>query len=108
MTMPDDEMLREIRSELKSALNKLESLIASSAPRSANAEEEALVTGPRTEAIEWVLRKRGTTSMRPVEIWAALQRLGRDDPKDIVQVATNDLFHRGRIGRSGTGDYHSL
>jgi len=100
--------LREIRTDLKAALGKLEVLIESADPATTTTENEALVEGPRTEAIEWVLRNRGGAPMRPVEIWTELQRLGRDDTKNVVQVATNDLYHRGRIGRSDWGEYHSL
>lgn len=42
---------------------------------------------PRRRAVEWVLQQRGGDPMRPVEIWAELRRLDRDDPKDVA-VAT--------------------
>lgn len=44
--------------------------------------------------------------MRPVEIWAELQRRGRkDDSKMEVQVTTFDLWQRDRIGKIGRGQY---
>ena len=43
--------------------------------------------------------------MRPVQIWAELQKLGREDPKMEVQVTTYDLWQRGRIDRVGRGLY---
>jgi hypothetical protein len=58
----------------------------------------------RAKAIEWVLEQSGD-AMRPVEIWAELHRLGRDDPKMEVQVTTFDLWQRRRIGKVGRGQY---
>ncbi len=46
--------------------------------------------------------------MRPVEIWAELRRLGREnDPKMEVQVTTYDLWRRGRIAKDGRGQYRA-
>jgi hypothetical protein len=52
----------------------------------------------RTNAIEAVLAHNGGV-MRPVQIWAELRRLGRGDPQMEVQVATFDLWKRGRIDK---------
>jgi hypothetical protein len=61
----------------------------------------------RTKAIEAVLARNGTP-MRPIEIWAELRRVGRDDdPKMEVQVTTYDLWKRGRIEKVSRGQYKS-
>lgn len=100
--------LQAVRSELVSALARLDQIIdgVSQDPKSSDAEH---VRGlPRTRAIEWVLSRREGQDMRPVEIWHELQLLGRTDPKMEIQVTTFDLWERGRIGKSGRGQYHAL
>lgn len=94
--------LQGIRSDLLAALGRVDNAIAAADPVPRRGID---ITGlERTKAIEWVLaRKNGP--MRPVEIWAELNRLGRNDPKMEVQVTTFDLWHRDRIGKIGRGQY---
>src|SRR5690348_16278648 len=94
--------LQGIRSDLLAVLDRVDSAIAAAGPVLDFAVD---ITGlERTKAIEWVLDQRGEV-MRPVEIWAELTRLGRNDPKMEVQVTTFDLWQRGRIGKIGRGQY---
>jgi hypothetical protein len=65
-----------------------------------------VVAMPRTAAIEWVLAQRGGV-MRPVDIWAELQRLGRNDPKGDVRTTVYDLWRLGRVGKTSRGLYCS-
>lgn len=95
--------LRAIRSGLMDALKRVDGLIEASTPTAAPAQVDVL-TLDRTKAIEWVLEQSGKV-MRPVDIWAELQRLGRNDPKMEVQVTTYDLWHRKRIDKIGRGQY---
>ena len=104
MFMPTLAELRSIRSELAAALNRIDGLITTLSkgePRAAPTVDGL----DRTKAIEAVLAHNGGV-MRPVEIWAELSRLGRDnDPKMEVQVTTFDLWKRGRINKVGRGQY---
>lgn len=96
--------LKSLRSNLASTLKHIDVLIAGiSEP---DAETDASVLNlERTKAIEAVLAHNGGV-MRPVEIWAELRRLGREnDPKMEVQVTTFDLWKRGRIDKVGRGQY---
>ncbi|WP_157746631.1 hypothetical protein [Micromonospora inositola] len=103
--------LQSVRSDVLAALNRIDALIAglSSPSREdgVQAQREEVAALPRTKAIEWVLARSGEP-MRPVEIWAELQALGRDDPKMEIQVTTYDLWQRGRIGKVGRGLYQSI
>lgn len=87
-------------------LGRVDALIADLEPPTATREGQDLLALPRTRAIEWVLARRGE-GMRPVEIWAELRNLGRDDPKMEVQVTTYDLWQRGRIERLDRGVYRA-
>lgn len=95
--------LRAIRADLLAALERVDGLITA-AQETAPATQPAVTDLPRTKAIEWVLDHRDE-AMRPVEIWAELRTLGRDDPKMEIQVTTFDLWQRGRIGKIGRGQY---
>lgn len=95
--------LRAIRSDLLAALERVDGLLSAAADK-APATQVAVTDLPRTKAIEWVLGKSGE-AMRPIEIWAELRTLGRDDPKMEIQVTTFDLWQRGRIGKVGRGQY---
>lgn len=97
--------LRDIRSRLTEALTRIDALLE----KEQRPEGRPLTNLPeleRTKAIEWVLGN-AHDPMRPVEIWAELQRHGRNDPKMEVQVTTFDLWKRGRIGKLGRGLYVS-
>ncbi len=87
-----------IRAELVGVLGRLDKLLA---PTPA---AEDLTSLQRTKAIEWVL-DHSDRPLTPVEIWQAFQDGGRSDRKDLVQVATNNLAHRGRIKQLGDGRY---
>ena len=100
--------LQAIRSDLAGLLARLDRTIESLSPRPKSNDAEHVQGLPRTRAIEWVLTQRKGQDMRPVEIWRELQSLGRDDPKMEIQVTTFDLWERGRIGKSGRGQYHAL
>ncbi len=105
------EALHSMRADLVAALAKVDDLIekevrATSAPVVDDAEVVRAM--PRTKAIEWLLERGKGKSFRPVEIWAGLQATGRNDPKMEIQVTTYDLWERGRIGKSGRGQYHAL
>jgi hypothetical protein len=103
MAMADD--LRTVRTDLMTALGRIERLIeASTEPKAAKLVN--LLTMERTKAIEWVLRDNGGI-MRPVEIWGVLQAAGRHDDKMSIQVATNGLSHRSRIVNVGRGEYRA-
>ena len=94
--------LQGIRSGLLALLDRVDNLIVAASPAPAS---EFDITGiERTKAIEWVLGSH-EGAMRPVEIWAELIRLGRNDPKMEVQVTTFDLWQRGRIGKVSRGQY---
>jgi hypothetical protein len=67
---------------------------------------EALQAMPRTRVIEHVLAQH-QGPMKPIEIWAELHRLGRDDPKSEVSVTAYDLWERGRLDRPGRGLYQA-
>lgn len=95
--------LRAIRSDLLAALERVDGLIRAADDR-VPGPPPAVIDLPRTKAIEWVLA-RSDEAMRPVEIWAELRALGRDDPKMEIQVTTFDLWQRGRIGKIGRGQY---
>jgi hypothetical protein len=82
----------------------VDALIADLEPPADHRDGQEVVALPRTRAIEWVLSRRGE-GMRPVQIWAELRALGRDDPKMEVQVTTYDLWQRGRIERLDRGVY---
>lgn len=99
---PGTELLA-IRAQMVSILDQLDRLIWESqgAPQG---DTNGIKSLERTKAIEWVLRQSGSP-MRPVQIWAELQKLGREDPKMEVQVTTYDLWQRGRIDRVGRGLY---
>jgi hypothetical protein len=97
--------LKSVRSDLVSTLTRIDSLIAGMSGRDVQSDR-SVVTMDRTKAIEAVLSRNGGV-MRPVEIWAELRRLGRDDPKMEVQVTTFDLWRRGRIGKVGRGQYRA-
>lgn len=76
--------------------------------RPVGADDATDITGlERTNAIEWVLNN-ANGAMRPIEIWAELTRLGRNDPKMEVQVTTFDPWERKRIGKLGRGQYIAL
>ena len=67
-----------------------------------------LVAMPRTAAILFVLTSH-TGPMRPIEVWTALRRLGREnDPKGDVSTTMFDLWKAGRIGKSARGQYYGL
>lgn len=103
------EALHSVRADVEAALAKIDDLIAKEVPVTSVPDEVAEVRAmPRTKAIEWVLAQADGKSLRPVEIWAGLNLLGRNDPKMEVQVTTFDLWERGRIGKRGRGQYHSL
>jgi hypothetical protein len=88
---------------LLTALGRVDRLLHAGLP--AESEPSGDITRlERTKAIEWVLERNGM-AMRPVEIWAELNRLGRGDPKMEVQVTTFDLWKRDRIGKVGRGQY---
>jgi len=103
------EELQEVRIELLAALERVERLLErASAPTYADNDQSVDIAAlPRTKAIEWVLRHRGQP-MRPVEIWSALQDLGRTDPKMEIQVTTYDLWQRDRIDKVGRGLYRAF
>jgi hypothetical protein len=101
---PGRELLA-IRAQVVSVLDRLDRLIWESQGHSLS-DTEHVKSLERTKAIEWVLRQSGGP-MRPVQIWAELQSLGRDDSKMEVQVTTHDLWQRGRIDRVGRGLYAS-
>jgi hypothetical protein len=105
MFMAVMEDLRVLRSELMATLARVERMIERLSPPTpaVSADVTAL---PRTRAIEWILDQEGTV-MRPIEIWSALQHVGRSDPKMEIQVTTYDLWERGRIERVGRGLYRS-
>ena len=108
--MADMTDLLELRSDLTAVLARLDRMISArstSAPADAGPPGADVLQWPRTKAIEWVLDHEGKP-LRPVQIWAALQALGRDDPKMEVQVTTFDLWKRGRIGKVGRGEYRAL
>lgn len=96
--------LRSIRDDLAAVLGRVDALIADLEPAVSERDGQHVVALPRTRAIEWVLTRRGE-GMRPVEIWAELRALGRDDPKMEVQVTTYDLWQRGRIEKVDRGVY---
>jgi hypothetical protein len=95
--------LRAIRTALVAALERVDGLLGA-AEDEAPATRLAVIDLPRTKAVEWVLGN-SDGAMRPVEIWAELRTLGRDDPKMEIQVTTFDLWQRGRIGKLGRGQY---
>ncbi len=97
------EELTTIRSQLAAALMTVDRLLEGQTPRPPG-DSEHVQSLPRTQAIEWTLRRRGE-AMRPVEIWAELQKYGRNDPKMEIQVTTYDLWERRRIGKVGRGQY---
>ena len=99
MTVNRAELLG-IRADLASVLGRLNELLAP------DPAPDDLTPLPRTKAIEWVLDNSGR-SLTPVEIWKVLHDGGRTDRKDLVQVATNNLAHRGRIEQLGDGRYCS-
>lgn len=101
--MPTLDVFRTIRSELALTLTRVDKLIEEAARGDARGSVEVL-TLPRTRAVEYVLAQ-ASEPMRPVQIWAELQRIGRDDPKNEVQVTTFDLWERGRIGKVARGLY---
>lgn len=96
--------LQSIRDDLAAVLGRVDALIADLGPAAGKRDGQAVAALPRTRAIEWVLARRGQ-GMRPVEIWAELRALGRDDPKMEVQVTTYDLWQRGRIEKLERGVY---
>lgn len=101
-TLADD--LKSLRSDLASILNRIDAFIAGICEPDADMDIK-VVNLERTKAIEAVLAHNGGV-MRPVEIWAELRRLGREnDPKMEVQVTTFDLWKRGRIDKVGRGQY---
>lgn len=102
------EELQELRTGLSVALARVERLIERGSAPPAAADNGALdvMNLPRTKAIEWALVHQGRP-MRPVEIWSALQAVGRNDPKTEIQVTTYDLWQRGRIDRIGRGVYRA-
>lgn len=104
MTISHD--LIAIRSDLAATLKRIDTVIAGlSEPH--DEPGFSVVDLDRTKAIEAVLARHGG-AMRPVEIWAELRRLGREnDPKMEVQVTTYDLWRRGRIARVGRGQYRA-
>lgn len=104
--MTDSAELRAIRSDLLAALGRVDGLI-SAAENDMPVREVVLTDLPRTKAIEWIL-SQSSEAMRPVEIWAKLRRLGRDDPKMEIQVTTFDLWQRRRIGKVGRGQYIAM
>jgi hypothetical protein len=96
------EELTALRDALEDALRRANRLLqGGQAPA-----DPAFAGLPRTQAIEAVLRESGQP-MRPVEIWARLRAVGRDDPKMEVQVTTFDLWKRGRIAKVSRGQYQS-
>lgn len=96
--------LKSLRSDLASTLKRIDVLIAGISEPDAETDANVLSL-ERTKAIEAVLAHNGGV-MRPVEIWAELRRLGREnDPKMEVQVTTFDLWKRGRIDKVGRGQY---
>jgi arsenate reductase-like glutaredoxin family protein len=97
------EDLRSVRRDLVKTLNRIDDLIASTSKGDAHLNLD-VVNMDRTKAIEAVLAHNGGV-MRPVQVWAELRRLGRDDPKMQVQVTTFDLWKRGRIDKVGRGQY---
>lgn len=101
--------LRALRKDVQNALTRIDSLIEAASEEAPLPDEAVEVQAlPRTKAIEWVLARSQGKSLRPIEIWAALHLMGRDDPKMEVQVTTYDLWERGRVGKSGRGQYHAL
>lgn len=97
------EELLALRNTLTTAVGQVDALLG--AHSAADGPGEDLTGLDRTVAIERVLEERGAP-MRPVEIWAALQRAGRSgDPKMEVQVTTYDLWKRDRIDKVGRGQY---
>lgn len=95
--------LQALRAQLAAALERVDALLLAEAPSKIKTSFDVTAID-RTKAIEWVLEQSGE-AMRPVEIWAELQRLGRNDPKMEVQVTTFDLWQRQRIGKVGRGQY---
>jgi hypothetical protein len=94
--------LRALRGALNRALAMVDRLIEHVEPE--KSEDHPVLSMPRTEAVEWVLA-RHDGPMRPTEILAELQRLGRDDSE--VSVTAYDLWERGRIDRPGRGLYQA-
>jgi len=95
-----------IRSDIAATLTRIDTLIAGLSERH-DEPDPRVVDLDRTKAIEAVLAQHGGP-MRPVEIWAELRRLGREnDPKMEVQVTTYDLWRRGRISKDGRGQYRA-
>ena len=106
MALTDD--LQAVRTELLTVLGRVERLIdVCSEEGDAPTRRDLTSIQYRTEAIERVLEESGE-DMSPVEVWKVLTAAGRDDPKDEVQVTTNDLWHRGRIDRVARGRYKAL
>lgn len=96
--------LQAIRSELLTTLDRVDALIGAAEPAAVAAEPD-ITALDRTKAIEWIL-KHNDGPMRPVEIWAELQRRGRKDASKMeVQVTTFDLWQRDRIGKISRGQY---
>jgi hypothetical protein len=106
MFMEGTQELKAIRSELANALERLDRLIKRVEQPMMEATSDHVKAMDRTKAIEWTLQSK-EAPMRPVEIWAELQRHGRNDPKMEVQVTTYDLWQRGRIGKLQRGLYVS-
>jgi hypothetical protein len=102
LVTPDDE-LQAIRSDLIALVGRFDRFIEATA-KSKPGKRVGLTGLERTKAIERVLQDSGQ-AMSPVQIWRVLQDAGRDDPKMQVQVTTNDLWHRDRIGRVSRGLY---
>ncbi len=99
---PDDE-LQAIRSDLIALVSRFDRFIEATA-KPKPGKRVGLTGLERTKAIERVLQDSGQ-AMSPVQIWKVLQDAGRDDPKMQIQVSTNDLWHRDRIGRVSRGLY---
>ena len=97
-----DELL-VLRSELQSALDRVDQLILKAKPKPGDSFADMREL-PRTKAIESVL-DRANGPMRPIEIWKLLLEAGRTDPKMEVQVTTFSLWERSRIGKVGRGLY---
>jgi hypothetical protein len=98
--------LRALRHTLQQATARVDALVKSLDPTADDIDAEVRAM-PRTRAIEHVL-VTADGPMRPIEIWAELQRLGRDDPKSEVSVTAYDLAERGRIERPSHGLYRAL
>lgn len=102
---PDLVQLRELVGRVTRLCTDIDAILSRRlTPAAVPADQERLRGLPRTRAIEAVLVSSGR-ALRPVEIWAALQEAGREDPKMEVQVTTFDLWKRGRIGKVGRGLY---